>query len=180
MKNIYLFTGILIIVLLAGCGNKTKNTSSAKSDSSKSSANAICETIPQSKAKADTLPSRKTAVQDTTKVKISHSESQEKKSTQVISKSKSLPRLWDFGSENCIPCKTMMGILNPMMQEFTGKVDIRIINVYKEQALANQYRIQVIPTQVFMDTTGQELYRHVGVLLRDSILNKFTEFGFTK
>jgi thioredoxin 1 len=180
MKKLYLFTGVLIIALLAGCGGKTKNTGSAKSDSSKQSANAICETIPQSKAQADTLSSRKTAARDTAKVKISKTESQEKKTTQVISKPKNLPRLWDFGAENCIPCKTMMGILNPMMQEFTGKVDIRIINVYKEQALANQYHIQVIPTQVFMDTTGQEFYRHVGVLLRDSILSKFTEFGFTK
>ena len=73
-----------------------------------------------------------------------------------------------------------MGILNPMMKEFAGKVDVRIVNVYQEQALASQYRIQIIPTQVFMDTTGKELYRHVGAIPRDSILLKFREFGFTK
>jgi len=88
--------------------------------------------------------------------------------------------MWDFGSENCMPCKTMMGILNPMIPEFAGRVDVRIINVYQEKALASQYRIQIIPTQVFTDTAGRELFRHIGVLTRDSILLKFREFGFTK
>jgi thioredoxin 1 len=97
-----------------------------------------------------------------------------------MQKPAALPRLWDFGSETCIPCKTMMAILNPMMQEFAGKVDVRIINVYKDQALASQYRIQIIPTQVFMDASGKELYRHVGAFPRDSILLKFKELGFAK
>jgi thioredoxin 1 len=74
----------------------------------------------------------------------------------------------------------MMGILNPMMKEFAGRVDVRIINVYEEKALASQYRIQIIPTQVFMDTTGKELFRHVGVFTRDSIVGKFRQFGFVK
>ncbi|MEO0107767.1 MAG: thioredoxin family protein [candidate division WOR-3 bacterium] len=89
-----------------------------------------------------------------------------------------LPKLWDFGAERCIPCKTMASILNPMMQEFAGRVEIRMIDVYSEQALASKYRIMIIPTQVFMDTLGRELWRHVGVLSRDSILLKFREFGF--
>ena len=92
----------------------------------------------------------------------------------------SLPRMWDFGSENCIPCKTMMGILNPMMSEFAGRVDVRIVNVYQDQALARQCGIQIIPTQIFMDAAGKELYRHVGVYPRDSILTKFKQFGFVK
>jgi thioredoxin 1 len=95
-------------------------------------------------------------------------------------KSGALPRLWDFGSDNCIPCKMMMPILDTLAREYAGKVDVRIINVYKEQALASQHRIQIIPTQVFIDPTGKELYRHVGFFPRDSILMRFKQFGFEK
>jgi thioredoxin 1 len=92
-------------------------------------------------------------------------------------KLKGLPRMWDFGSESCIPCKEMLRILTPMMTEYRDKVDIRIINVYKDKALAKEYRIVTIPTQVFIDAAGKELYRHIGVYPRDSIEAKFREFS---
>jgi thioredoxin 1 len=89
-----------------------------------------------------------------------------------------LPRLWEFGSEKCVPCITMKGVLEPLMTECAGKVDIRIVNVYEEESLARQFRIVTIPTQVFIDAAGNELFRHVGVYPRDSIAARFVEFGF--
>ncbi|MEO0073396.1 MAG: thioredoxin family protein [candidate division WOR-3 bacterium] len=94
------------------------------------------------------------------------------------SQPKVLPRLWDFGSDNCLPCIEMGRILEPMMQEYAGRVEIRIINVYQNRELAMQARIQVIPTQIFYDAAGNELFRHVGVYPRDSILAKFRQFGW--
>jgi thioredoxin 1 len=85
--------------------------------------------------------------------------------------------MWDFGSEKCIPCKTMLEILTPMMADYEGKVDIRIINVYEDKERTQQFRIVTIPTQVFIDAEGKELYRHVGVYPRDSIEARFSEFG---
>jgi len=89
-----------------------------------------------------------------------------------------LPRLWDFGSESCNPCKTMKAILDPMMVDYRGKVDIRVINVYQEKELAKQYRVVTIPTQVFIDAAGTELFRHIGVYPRDSIVARFKEYGW--
>jgi len=89
-----------------------------------------------------------------------------------------IPRLWDFGSTTCIPCKTMKGILEPMMVDYKGKVDVRIIDVYKEKELAREYKIVTIPTQVFIDASGKELYRHIGVYPRDSMEACFAKFGF--
>lgn len=89
-----------------------------------------------------------------------------------------LPRLWEFGRGTCVPCKTMKGILDPMMTEFAGKVEVRIISIDDEPALTKQYRIMTIPTQVFIDSTGNEVFRHVGVFPRDSIVAKFKEFGW--
>jgi len=89
-----------------------------------------------------------------------------------------LPRMWDFGSITCIPCKTMKEILDPMSADYEGKVDIRIIDVYKEKDTAKQFKIVTIPTQVFVDRQGKELYRHIGVYPRDSIVAKFKEYGW--
>jgi thioredoxin-like negative regulator of GroEL len=71
----------------------------------------------------------------------------------------------------------MKGILDPMIVDYKGKVDVRIINVYEDKELTSKYGISVIPTQVFIDTTGKVLFRHIGVYPRDSIEAKFREFG---
>lgn len=86
--------------------------------------------------------------------------------------------MWDYGSDNCISCVQMNRILGPMITEYAGRVDIRIINVYKNRGLAQQARIQVIPTQIFYAPDGNELFRHVGVYPRDSIVAKFRELGW--
>jgi len=91
---------------------------------------------------------------------------------------KELPKMWDFGSEKCIPCKTMLEILTPMMADYQGKVDIRIINVYEDKERTQQFHIVTIPTQVFIDAQGKELFRHVGVYPRDSIEARFKQYGF--
>jgi len=96
---------------------------------------------------------------------------------KAIEKSQELPKMWDFGSTTCIPCKTMKQILDPMTVDYKGKIDIRIINIYDETELARKFRIVTIPTQVFIDVQGKELLRHVGVYPRDSIEARFREFG---
>jgi thioredoxin 1 len=174
-----------MVAVLVSCFTRPPTGKKPESGSSPAAAGAICETVPQP-ASAATEPTPapvKPAPELTEKPLVAKppmAQPAGESAKPVAAAPKSLPRMWDFGSENCIPCKTMMGILTPMMKEFAGKVDVRIVNVYQEQALASQYRIQIIPTQVFMDTTGKELFRHVGVLTRDSILAKFNQFGFTK
>ncbi|MBN2536982.1 thioredoxin family protein [candidate division WOR-3 bacterium] len=93
-------------------------------------------------------------------------------------KPRALPRMWDYGSTNCLPCVEMEKILTPMMAEYQGKVDIHIVNVYQDRELAARARIQIIPTQVFYDPDGNELFRHVGIYERDSIVARFREFGW--
>jgi thioredoxin 1 len=174
-----------MVAVLVSCFTRPPTEKKAESGSAPAAAGAICETVPQptsaaaepppAPAKPASEPAEKPPV-----AKPSLPQPAGESAKPVAVAPKSLPRMWDFGSENCIPCKTMMGILTPMMKEFAGKVDVRIVNVYQEQALASQYRIQIIPTQVFIDTTGKELYRHVGVFPRDSIVGRFKQFGFTK
>lgn len=91
-----------------------------------------------------------------------------------------LPRLLDLGSKECIPCKLMWPVLEGMKQEFAGKLQVDFIDVgLKENLpLAKQYNIKLIPTQIFLDSSGKELWRHEGYISRYGILDKWRELKY--
>jgi thioredoxin 1 len=89
-----------------------------------------------------------------------------------------LPKLVDLGAGTCIPCKMMAPILEELKTEFKDKLEIVFIDVRENPDQAKKYRINLIPTQIFYDGAGKELFRHEGFYSREDILGKWTEFGF--
>ncbi len=89
----------------------------------------------------------------------------------------SLPRLVDLGSTTCIPCKEMAPILEELKTEYAGKVDVEFIDVNTNVAAADEYKINVIPTQVFIDRDGKEVFRHEGFYPKAEILAQFEKMG---
>jgi len=87
------------------------------------------------------------------------------------------PVLVDFGANSCIPCRQLRPILKEINKEYSEKASVLVIDVYKYQDLARQYKIQLIPTLVFFDSKGKEVFRHVGVLDKEKILAKLKEIG---
>jgi thioredoxin 1 len=49
--------------------------------------------------------------------------------------------------------------------------------VWKKPDEAKKYKINIIPTQIFYDASGKELFRHEGFIPREDILGKWKEFG---
>lgn len=90
-----------------------------------------------------------------------------------------VPRILDLGATQCIPCKMMAPILEELKTEYAGKLQVDFIDVWKDEAAGVQYGVSSIPTQIFFDATGKELYRHVGFMAKDDILRKCRELGFT-
>lgn len=87
------------------------------------------------------------------------------------------PVLVDFGANSCVPCRQIRPILKEIAKEQTGKAEILVIDVYKFKSLAAEYKVQVIPTLIFFDKTGKEVYRHMGAWDKDSIVKKLAEIG---
>lgn len=87
------------------------------------------------------------------------------------------PVLVDFGANSCIPCRQMRPILKELEKEYGGKATILVIDVYKYQSLARDYQIQLIPTLVFFDAKGKEVFRHLGALEKEKIVAKLKEIG---
>lgn len=65
-----------------------------------------------------------------------------------------LPIIIDFGSDSCIPCKEMAPVLKTMNAEMQGKAIIKFVDVWKHTEAADGFPIQVIPTQIFINTDG--------------------------
>lgn len=88
-----------------------------------------------------------------------------------------LPILIDLGRGICIQCKKMKPILEELKAEYEGKATIKIIDLTYEPEEANKYKIRLIPTQIFFDTEGNEVYRHEGFMDKQSIKQKLLEMG---
>jgi thioredoxin 1 len=71
----------------------------------------------------------------------------------------------------------MKAILDVMAPEYAGRVNIVIIDVYAYMDLVRQYRITVIPTQIFFDNAGNAVTKHTGLLPKDGILDQFNKMG---
>ncbi|NOU36174.1 MAG: thioredoxin family protein [Kiritimatiellaceae bacterium] len=90
---------------------------------------------------------------------------------------KPLPRLVDLGAGQCVPCKMMVPILDELKTTFAGKLEVVFIDVWENKQAGEQYGIRMIPTQIFYDAGGKELFRHEGFFSKEDILAKWKELG---
>ncbi len=90
----------------------------------------------------------------------------------------SLPMLVDVGADKCIPCIKMAPILDKLGDDFTGKMEVKFVDAWKDKKEAAKYGVRMIPTQIFFAADGTELYRNTGFYGRDDILNKWRELGY--
>ncbi|MFH1227611.1 MAG: thioredoxin family protein [Planctomycetota bacterium] len=87
------------------------------------------------------------------------------------------PVLADFGRGTCIPCKAMKPILDELSAAYKGRAEIFIFDIDKYSELTEQYAVNMIPTQIFFNKSGQEVWRHEGFLEKDLIIEKLNELG---
>ena len=88
-----------------------------------------------------------------------------------------IPKLVDLGRTFCIPCKKMAPILAELKREYAGRLDVEFIDVGENPDAARKYGIRLIPTQLFLDASGKELFRHEGFMSRDDILAQWRKLG---
>ena len=90
---------------------------------------------------------------------------------------KEIPRLVDVGAKTCIPCKLMAPILEELKKEYAGRLQVDFLDLSINTDYAGQYKVRVIPTQIFYNATGKELFRHEGFYSKEDILVKFKQLG---
>ncbi|MGL4370885.1 MAG: thioredoxin family protein [Spirochaetota bacterium] len=70
----------------------------------------------------------------------------------------------ELGSVNCVPCRMMQPVIEKVKKTYPGQVKVLFYDVWTEggQSAGAKYNVQSIPTQVFLDKSGKEYFRHVG------------------
>ena len=83
----------------------------------------------------------------------------------------------DLGAKKCIPCKMMAPIMEKMERVYRGKAAIVFIDVWKHYDQVQRFDIQAIPTQIFFDEKGEEVFRHVGFMSEKEIVKQLNNMG---
>jgi thioredoxin 1 len=152
--------GLLAFLLRRGAGRDADDRSAAQPAASKAAPVSVAEPLlaatPIAPAAPSVAPSPAPASTPTT-----------------------LPRLVDVGAGTCIPCKMMAPILEELGREYAGAFKVDVYDLRQDRAAATQYGVRVIPTQIFFDAAGREIFRHEGFFAKEDILAKWRELGVT-
>jgi len=84
--------------------------------------------------------------------------------------SSGLPTIAEFGAATCASCREMKIVLDGVAQRTQGRAHVLVIDITKDWDAAQMFRIQLMPTQVFFDTQGREIGRHMGKLSATEVI----------
>lgn len=156
-NNLALAASVFIMILAVGCGSESRADRTAPAPSPAAPASApVAQTGPPVFAvKGEVLATNRLDV-DFAKYQVTFLE---------------------LGADRCIPCRQMQPIMKEIAAMFPDRVQVIFYDVWKDPRPAEKYRIQLIPTQVFLDQRGQEIARHVGLYPKAEILELLKKHG---
>ncbi len=80
------------------------------------------------------------------------------------------PVLIDFYADWCAPCKMMPPILKQVKSHFGDKIRILKVDVDRNQAIAQKWGIQSIPTVMVLQS-GEMKFRQPGVMQANQLIS---------
>jgi len=83
----------------------------------------------------------------------------------------------DLGADRCVPCKMMAPIIAKVQKDYEDRAAIIFLDVWKDPGLGKKFGIRAIPTQIFYDRDGKEVYRHLGFMDEKSIVAMLQKLG---
>lgn len=81
----------------------------------------------------------------------------------------------EFGSTGCSACRQMATVMESVRADYPNRVNVVFVNVTlpENQDMVNYFGIATIPTQVLLDRSGQEYYRHTGYIAAEDLAAHF-------
>ena len=100
---------------------------------------------------------------------------------KVEAQSKTKITFVELGSVRCVPCIQMQPIMKSVEEKYGEQVKVIFYDVWTDEGheYAEIYKIQLIPTQVFLDENEKEIFRHVGFFPEAEIDKFLQEQGLT-
>lgn len=85
------------------------------------------------------------------------------------------PTIIDFHATWCGPCKTMAPILDQLKDDFKGQIRILKIDVDKNQAAANKFKVKGVPTFILFKS-GEIQWRFSGAISKSEFTSKIQPY----
>ena len=71
----------------------------------------------------------------------------------------------------------MKPILEELSVEYKGELNVVIVEIDDNIDLTRQFGIMMIPTQIFLDSDGEEVFRHIGFYPKEEIIVQLSKMG---
>ncbi len=73
----------------------------------------------------------------------------------------------------------MFPVLDALRAHYGDALAVEFIDVWKTPERARPFGVRVIPTQVFLDAQGREVFRHEGFFSEAAVVAAFGRAGIT-
>jgi thioredoxin 1 len=83
----------------------------------------------------------------------------------------------ELGSVGCRPCEAMKPVMQGVRDKYGKQVEVTFHDVKKDPSIARKWRVVLIPTQIFLDPEGQEVFRHEGFFGLDEVEKVLQRMG---
>lgn len=90
---------------------------------------------------------------------------------------KGMVTMIDLGRKTCTQCKMMAPILEKLKIKYKGKAAIVFINLLEDPEQKYRFRLKALPTQIFFNPEGEEVFRHTGFMGEKAIAEQLKKMG---
>lgn len=92
--------------------------------------------------------------------------------TQTFQKPR--PTILEFGREGCSMCVYMEKTLGQLKVKYGDQINVQVAQ-YDDLKLYKKYKVALVPTQIFLDASGKEVFRQTGVFTLLELEKKLKE-----
>ena len=82
--------------------------------------------------------------------------------TNASTEKKAKATFIELGSTTCVPCIKMKDVMKNIETKYGEQLKVIFYDIKNAKDKSEQYKVRLIPTQVFLDSNGVEFHRHEG------------------
>jgi thioredoxin 1 len=88
----------------------------------------------------------------------------------------------EFGATGCISCRMMEKVMDEVKTRYPSEIKVKFVNILlpANHDMLNYYGIASIPTQVLLDVSGKEVFRHTGYFPTAELEKEFVKINGLK
>jgi thioredoxin 1 len=93
---------------------------------------------------------------------------------------KILPVILEFDRKLCPVCQASERVILAVRDKFPGQFVVTKLYIDEAEPIFRRYKVAIVPTQVFLDTSGKEVHRHEGIFKQEALIQKLRELKFIR